>query len=66
MGKIMENDKTSIQQTVQNVIDYNKKLDIAQTMIPKLTGKEKQQLKKNIESLKSEVFPETMEQPEAQ
>lgn len=66
MGKIMENDKTSIQQTVQNVLDYNKKLDIAQTMIPKLTGKEKQQLKKNIESLKSEVFPETMEQPEAQ
>lgn len=66
MGKIMENDKTSIQQTVQNVLDYNKKLDIAQTMIPKLTGKEKQQLKKNIESLKSEVFPEIMEEPQAQ
>ena len=66
MGKIMENEKTSIQQTVQNVLDYNKKLDIAQTMIPKLTGKEKQQLKKNIESLKSEVFSETMEQEQAQ
>lgn len=52
----MDNKETTIQEKVQNVLDYNKKLEIANAMMPALTTEQKEDLKDNIEKLRTEVF----------